>query len=87
MNGTIKHNGHVCPQHILLVEDEQDLAKLLILNLKALNYQVDHATTLKQAMQIIEHKKLDLILLDRMPPMVTALCCVSKYAKPVRKSR
>ncbi|WP_392341461.1 response regulator transcription factor [uncultured Shewanella sp.] len=68
MNGTAKHNGHVCPQHILLVEDEQDLAKLIILNLKALNYSVDHATTLKQAMHIIEHKKLDLILMDRMLP-------------------
>ena len=68
MNGTTKHNGHVSPLHILLVEDEQDLAKLIILNLKALNYSVDHATTLKQAMQIIEHKKLDLILMDRMLP-------------------
>jgi DNA-binding response OmpR family regulator len=68
MNGTAKHNGHVCPQHILLVEDEQDLAKLIILNLKTLNYSVDHATTLKQAMHIIEYKKLDLILMDRMLP-------------------
>ncbi|UCX06105.1 response regulator transcription factor [Shewanella glacialimarina] len=68
MNGNTKHTGHVSPQHILLVEDEQDLAKLIILNLKALNYSVDHATTLKQAMHIIEHKKLDLILMDRMLP-------------------
>ncbi|MDP5147212.1 response regulator transcription factor [Shewanella sp. ULN5] len=68
MNHSTKHNGHANPQYILLVEDEQDLAKLILLNLTALNYQVCHATTLKQAMQIIEHKKLDLILMDRMLP-------------------
>ncbi|GAA0787133.1 MULTISPECIES: response regulator transcription factor [Pseudomonadati] len=68
MNHSAKHNGHTSPQHILLVEDEQDLAKLILLNLSALNYQVCHATTLKQAMKIIEHKKLDLILMDRMLP-------------------
>ncbi|PMG80059.1 DNA-binding response regulator [Shewanella sp. 10N.286.51.B7] len=55
-------------QHILLVEDEQDLAKLIMLNLTALNYEVFHATTLSQAMQIIDTKSLDLILMDRMLP-------------------
>lgn len=68
MNHSAKHNGHTSPQHILVVEDEQDLAKLLMLNLKALNYEVFHATTLKQAMQIVEHTRIDLILLDRMLP-------------------
>jgi len=68
MKSSAKHNGHASPQHILLVEDEQDLAKLILINLTALNYQVSHATTLKQAMQIIEHKKLDFILMDRMLP-------------------
>ena len=68
MNGTTKQNGQTGTQHILLVEDEQDLAKLIILNLKALSYDVVHATTLKQAMAFIETKKLDLILMDRMLP-------------------
>ncbi|MCL1047768.1 response regulator transcription factor [Shewanella electrodiphila] len=68
MNDNTKHNGHQIKQHILLVEDEQDLAKLIMLNLTALNYEVFHATTLSQAMQIIDTKSLDLILMDRMLP-------------------
>ncbi|MCL1068639.1 response regulator transcription factor [Shewanella olleyana] len=68
MNDSNKHNGHQIKPHILLVEDEQDLAKLIMLNLTALNYEVFHATTLSQAMQIIDTKTLDLILMDRMLP-------------------
>ncbi|MCL1142155.1 response regulator transcription factor [Shewanella gaetbuli] len=68
MNSSAKHHTHTSPQHILLVEDEQDLAKLIMLNLTALNYQVSHATTLKQANQIIDFHKVDLILMDRMLP-------------------
>ncbi|KPZ72294.1 MULTISPECIES: response regulator transcription factor [Shewanella] len=68
MNDSTKHNGHQIKPHILLVEDEQDLAKLIMLNLTALNYEVFHATTLSQAMQIIDTKTLDLILMDRMLP-------------------
>lgn len=68
MNDSTKHNGHLIKQHILLVEDEQDLAKLIMLNLTALNYEVFHATTLSQAMNIIDTKSLDLILMDRMLP-------------------
>lgn len=75
MNGTNKHNHHPIKQsnqqlkqHILLVEDEQDLARLIILNLTALNYEVFHATTLSQASKIIDSKGLDLILMDRMLP-------------------
>ncbi|MBB1270798.1 response regulator transcription factor [Shewanella sp. SR44-3] len=65
--GTIQGNGQQKP-HILLVEDEQDLAKLVMLNLKALNYDVSHATTLMQAEALIKQQKFDLILLDRMLP-------------------
>ncbi|MBQ4889346.1 DNA-binding response regulator [Shewanella sp. UCD-FRSSP16_17] len=68
MNDSTKHNGHQIKPHILLVEDEQDLAKLIMLNLTALNYEVFHATTLSQAMQIIDTKTFDLILMDRMLP-------------------
>lgn len=60
-------NGQRTP-HILLVEDEQDLAKLVQLNLTALNYRCSHATTLKQAKQLIDSHKFDLILMDRMLP-------------------
>ncbi|NKF51279.1 response regulator transcription factor [Shewanella sp. WXL01] len=66
MNATAQH-GHTT-QRILLVEDEQDLAQLVQLNLKSMNYEVCHASTLKQAIQILESKRIDLILLDRMLP-------------------
>jgi DNA-binding response OmpR family regulator len=55
-------------QQILLVEDEQDLAKLIMLNLKALNYSVIHTTTLKQASERLKQEHFDLILMDRMLP-------------------
>ncbi|MBR9727546.1 response regulator transcription factor [Shewanella intestini] len=65
MNANTEHRH---AQRILLVEDEQDLAQLVMLNLNAMNYEVCHATTLKQAILIIEHKRIDLLLLDRMLP-------------------
>ena len=54
------------PQRILLVEDEIDLANLISLNLKSLNYEVIHTSTLHQAKQVLSAKSIDLLLLDRM---------------------
>ncbi|MDO6679424.1 response regulator transcription factor [Shewanella sp. 4_MG-2023] len=71
MNDSNKHHQHHQHQikpHILLVEDEQDLARLIMLNLTALNYEVFHATTLSQALNIIKSSVIDLILMDRMLP-------------------
>ncbi len=65
---TLTTKGHAHREQILLVEDEQDLAKLVMLNLKAMDYEVIHASTLQQAIQVIETKRIDLILLDRMLP-------------------
>ena len=54
------------PQRILLVEDEIDLANLISLNLKSLNYEVIHTSTLHQAKQVLSAKSINLLLLDRM---------------------
>ncbi|EDQ02555.1 hypothetical protein KT99_18597 [Shewanella benthica KT99] len=47
MNGTQKVLGEHYSQHILIVEDEPDLANLIKLNLNTLSYGVSHSTTLK----------------------------------------
>ena len=53
-------------QRILLVEDEIDLANLISLNLKSLNFEVIHASTLQHAKQVLSTQRIDLLLLDRM---------------------
>lgn len=67
MKGSVAANSAE-KQRILLVEDEQDLAKLVILNLKALKYEVLHSTTIEDASKILEQESVDLILMDRMLP-------------------
>ncbi|QFU21040.1 response regulator transcription factor [Shewanella eurypsychrophilus] len=68
MNAAQKIFGGNYSQQILIVEDEPDLANLIILNLNTLNYGVTHSTTLKHAREAIEQQQFDLILIDRMLP-------------------
>lgn len=68
MNGSSSNISAVVSKTILLIEDEQDLAKLVTLNLKSMNHAVVHCTTLEQASQVIANKQVDLILMDRMLP-------------------
>ena len=68
MNGSSNNISAVSSKTILLIEDEQDLAELVMLNLKSMNHAVVHCTTLLQASQIIATKQIDLILMDRMLP-------------------
>ncbi|MPY25530.1 response regulator transcription factor [Shewanella psychropiezotolerans] len=68
MNGTQKVFGEHYSHHILIVEDEPDLANLIKLNLNTLSYGVSHSTTLKHARETLEVKQFDLILIDRMLP-------------------
>lgn len=68
MNGTQKVLGEHYSHHILIVEDEPDLANLIKLNLNTLSYGVSHSTTLKHARETLERKQFDLILIDRMLP-------------------
>lgn len=68
MNGSTTNFSAVSSKTILLIEDEQDLAKLVMLNLKSMNHAVIHCVTLQQASQVIATKQIDLILMDRMLP-------------------
>lgn len=49
---------------ILLVEDNMKIAKGLIYALKQNNYEVIHASTLKEGKSKLENEKVDLVILD-----------------------
>lgn len=52
----------------LLVEDDKDLSVITQMNLKHANYQVDAAFTCQEALDFLEEKEYDLILLDVVLP-------------------
>ncbi len=54
--------------HILLVEDEQSLARGLQFNLEAEGYKVTHAADGQQAMDLLQKNTYDLLILDIMLP-------------------
>lgn len=49
---------------ILIVDDEIDICLMLSQHLKALNFEADYVTTVKQAIQNIETYPYDLLFLD-----------------------
>lgn len=57
-------------EHILVVEDEQAIAKLLETALKLQGYHVDYALSGKIGADMLEKKPYDLVLLDIMLPEI-----------------
>jgi len=53
---------------ILLVEDEQDLADIVVYNLQKENFSVVHANTGSSALKALKESEFDLVLLDLMLP-------------------
>ena len=53
---------------ILIVEDDPGIQEMLKFSLAAEGYQIEQATTVKDAWSLIENKALDLVLLDWMLP-------------------
>jgi len=74
------------PQHILVVEDEENLADTIALNLKLEHYTVTVARTGNQAMDAFKqlHAQLSLVLLDVMLPDINGfeLCKEFKTLSP-----
>jgi two-component system, OmpR family, alkaline phosphatase synthesis response regulator PhoP len=66
---------------ILLVEDEESLAIGLVFNLEEEGYAVEHAADGKVALEQIENKSFDLIILDVMLPFYDGF----EIAERVRK--
>lgn len=56
-------------KRILLVEDNIDLAGNIILILEEYNYQVDHAVSVKNGLEVMKKSRPDLILCDIMLPV------------------
>jgi CheY-like chemotaxis protein len=56
------------PAHVLLVEDDEDLAAVVIAGFKEAQVRVDHASTREQAMEQCLHAPPDLLILDLTLP-------------------
>jgi len=59
--------------NILVVEDEQDIADLISVNLEELSLAVDHSLTGEKALELTEDNHYDVILLDVMLPGMSGL--------------
>lgn len=63
-------NSKTIKQHILLVDDDVDLARLLTFVLRTANFEVSHAATAQAAMSAVAGQLPDLFIIDlRMPEM------------------
>lgn len=71
---------------ILVVEDEEDMAKLLAMRLKVNHFRVLLAEDGEEALSMIREKKPDLVLLDLMLPKVTGyeLCRMIKFDEALK---
>jgi two-component system alkaline phosphatase synthesis response regulator PhoP len=68
---------------ILIVEDEENLGKTLLLNLELENYTVKLANSGNKAFQLFQlhHKNLNLVLLDVMLPEINGFELCQKFKK------
>jgi two-component system phosphate regulon response regulator PhoB len=73
-------------EHLLIVEDEEDIQELLAFNLQKEGYQVELATTGEMALKAIRGRAPDLILLDLMLPGIDGLeiCRILKSSDETR---
>ncbi|MFT5821789.1 MAG: two-component system alkaline phosphatase synthesis response regulator PhoP [Crocinitomix sp.] len=53
---------------VLLIEDDQAIADLVILHLKNIHYKVDHRSTITEGLAAIQENDYSLLLLDLMLP-------------------
>ena len=56
------------PPRLLLIEDEQDMARYLIKGLEEAGYSVTHAEQVEQALNLALTQQWDLMIVDRMLP-------------------
>lgn len=64
---------------VFLAEDEETLRDLILLNLELEGYQVKSATNGKDALNLLNHIKPDLIILDVMLPYVSGYDVCKQY--------
>jgi CheY-like chemotaxis protein len=56
--------------HILVVEDETDLADVLVFLLRGEGYQVQHAANASEALEMLTQRSPDLVVTDVMMPIL-----------------
>ncbi len=71
------------PSHVLIVEDERDLSKVLVYNFKQAGFDVVSAANGETALRAVKEERFDLILLDLMLPDMsgTEVCRRLKQSK------
>jgi CheY-like chemotaxis protein len=62
----LRSDGH--PGYILLVEDDRDLASVVLAGFEGTGVQLDHAATRQEAVAFCQRRKPDLIILDLTLP-------------------
>lgn len=70
MFGILKSNKKTAPVKILVVDDEPDCISIIRCRLEWYHYEVITATNGKEALQIAENEKPNLILLDTNMPVM-----------------
>lgn len=73
--------------HILIVEDEESLLKLETILLQVKGYTVTGAATGKDALEKLDHKVFDLVLLDIMLPDIDGFEICSRIKQEPRTSK
>ena len=64
--------------NILIAEDEKDIRDLISLHMKKENHNVFEASDGKEALDIFECEKIDLILVDIMMPKINGITVIQK---------
>lgn len=67
--------------HILIVEDEQKISRVLQLELEYENYETEIANNGKDALRLMQEKEWDLVLLDIMIPELSGLEVLRRIRK------
>ena len=63
----------MAPPHVLVVEDEPEIADLIRLNVEKIGFQVDVLHAGEPAVEFVRSKQPDLVLLDLMLPDIDGL--------------
>lgn len=70
---------HMEKKAILAIDDEEHILELLRYNLESNGFEVYTATTVKEGKNILDEKKMDLILLDIMLPDMDGITALRQF--------
>ena len=71
-------------KNILLIEDKDDIAELIIYHLEKEGYRVSWAENGEDALVMIENLLFDLIILDLMLPRISGLEILSRLKSNIK---